>query len=315
MRFRERAVADGQKGVALLVGLLLVFLATATWMLRQSSGIAVRNQFERTTASALSQAKEALIGRAAVDDDRPGSLPCPDLIDNGVSPLLVGNNCPSYVGRLPWKTLRIGDLRDASGERLWYALAPALRNDNSAQPVNSQKPLEITLDGTPNIAAIVLSPGLALADQNGRPSNAAADYLDGSNNDGDNAYISGPATPTFNDKILAITREDLFRTVHQRVLAEVRGINTSPLGAPNWGLRHYYADNGSFPWADSGADGYGDVGTVSGNLPYRDLAASAATPTWLTVNGWLPLVTYQRLSPSQVRIGLLGSTRTLDVVP
>lgn len=306
-----------QRGVALLVLMLLIFLAATTWMLGQSGATGARNRADEATAIAMAQAKEALIGRAAIDDNRPGSLPCPALDENGVSPLLIGNDCPSYIGRLPWKTLRVGDLRDSAGQPLWYALAPALRDDDSAQPINSQQPVDLTLDGAPNIAAIIISAGVPLANQNGRPGNAVADYLDGSNNDGDSAYVSGPPSPNFNDRVVAITREEIFLSVSQRVLAEVRGPNDTPTGPPTYGLRRYYADNGQFPWADSGSDGIGDADTGVGTLrlPYKELVISPASLVWLSANGWLPLVTYQRLSPHSARIGIIGSSKTMEVIP
>jgi hypothetical protein len=307
-----------QHGVALLILMLLIFLAATTWILGQGSGTYARNQRDQTTATAMAQAKEALIGRAATDDNRPGSLPCPDVNNDGAAESFVGPNCPSYIGRFPWKTLDLPELLDGNGDRLWYALSPGLRDyPIPAQPINSQKVLELTLDGTTNIAAIIFSPGPPLANQNGRPSNAVAEYLDGNNNDGDNAYISGLPSATFNDKALAITRDDIFRTVNQRVLAEIRGPDDNAPGTPTYGLRRYHADFGSFPWADSGNDGIADVGTSTGNLPYNDMELKALPPlppyTWLFPNGWLPLVTYQRLSASSARITI--GTSKMDVIP
>jgi hypothetical protein len=312
-RPRFAARSSRQHGAALLILMLIIFLAATSWVLGKSAGTG--RQRDNATASAMAQAKDALIGRAAIDDDRPGSLPCPDINDNGASPLFVGNHCPSYIGRLPWKTLRVGDLRDSAGERLWYALAPALRNDDSAQPINPQKPLELTLDGSANIAAIIFSAGAPLANQNGRPGNAVADYLDGSNQDGDNAYVSGPASGTFNDKTLAITRDDIFRTANQRVLAVIRGPDDNPAGSPKMGLRHYHAVNGTFPWADSGIDGFGDVGATIGKLPYNEIELNAplAPYSWLNPNGWLPLVIYERIDANSARISI-GSSK-MNVIP
>lgn len=296
--------------------MLFIFLAATSWVLGRGEAIGARNQLDKATAAAMAQAKEALIGRAATDQNRPGSLPCPDTNNDGGVPLLVGNHCPSYIGRLPWKYLRVGDLRDSAGERLWYALTPALRDDNSAQPINPQRPLELTLDGRPNIAAIIFAPGAPAANQSGRSSNAAADYLDEANHAYPNsAYISGPPSPTFNDKALAITRDDIFRTVSQRVLAEIRGPDDNAAGPPTYGLRRYWAAYSTFPWADSGSDGVGDVGTTSGKLPYNELMINPVSVVWLSANGWLPLITYQRLSPNLARLGIIGSNQTIDVIP
>lgn len=308
----------------MLIFMLFIFLGATTWILGRSGGTNARNQQDQSTANAMAQAREALVGRAATDANRPGSLTCPDISNDGVADGVAGN-CTSFVGRFPWKTLDLPELLDGNGERLWYALSPGLRDNPAAEPINSQKALELTLDGTANIAAIIFSPGPPLANQNARPSNTVAEYLDGSNNDGDTTYISGPTSATFNDKTLAITRDDIFRTANQRVLAEIRGIDDNAPGSPTYGLRRYYADFGSFPWADSGSDGFGDVGTITGGLPNKELElhASPTPPTpphnppysWLSLNGWLPLITYQRLNPSLARIGIVGSSNTMDVIP
>ncbi|WP_301102180.1 hypothetical protein [Propionivibrio sp.] len=302
-----------QHGAALLILMLLFFLAATSLILGQSGSYGARTKFDKTTSAALAQAKEALIGRAATDNNHPGSLTCPDINDDGQADVSFGN-CTLYIGRFPWKTLNLPELLDGNGDRLWYALSPGLRDNPAAEPINPQKPLELTLDGIPNIAAIIFSPGTPLANQSGRRSNAVTDYLDGSNNDGNFDYISGPLSATFNDKVLTITRDDIFRTVNQRVLAEIRGPDDNPPGSPNWGLRRYYANNATFPWADSGIDGNGDPGTTTGKLPYNDFSINPASlVNWLNPNAWLPLVTYQRLSANSARISI-GSSQ-MDVIP
>ena len=81
---------------------------------------------------ALAQAREALLAYAA---DRaigawvgPGYLPCPDLDDDGWAESTCGSQSgdsgqEERIGRLPWKTLGLPDLRDGYGERLWYAVS------------------------------------------------------------------------------------------------------------------------------------------------------------------------------------------------
>jgi hypothetical protein len=299
-----------QHGAAVLVLLLVIFIAATTIFLKQSNAVSVRSQADLVTGRAMAQAKEALIGRAATDINRPGSLPCPNINGDGIAPLFAGTQCPSYIGRLPWKTLDLPEPLDGNGDQLWYALSPGSRDHPSAEPINPQKPLELTLDGTPNIAAIIFSPGLPLTGQNGRPSNTVTDYLDGSNNNGDYSYVSGPASATFNDKALAITRDDIFRTVNKRVLGEIRGT-----GSTN-SLRKYFADNGYFPWADGDGDGSGNTGITTGSVPYNDYGIDPALLAWLISNQWLPLLTYQRLTPSSAKIGIMGSVNSsMDVMP
>ncbi|MEO8410104.1 MAG: hypothetical protein ABI478_05995 [Propionivibrio sp.] len=303
----------------MLIFMLVIFLGATSWILAQSNATEVRQQLDHTTASAMGRAKEALIGRAASNANLPGSLTCPDVNNDGVADGNFGI-CVALVGRLPWKTLDVPELRDGNGERLWYALAAKLRDNPVSRPINPLQALPLSIDGAANIAAIIFSAGPPMANQNGRPSNAITDYLDGSNNDGDNAYVSGLSSTTFDDKTLVITREELFRTVNQRVLGEIRGPDNNAPAAPSYGLRRYHSVNGSFPWADSGADGFGDVGTTAGKLPYSELELQALPPPppgspydWLYSNAWLPLVAYERVNANQAVITI--GTSKMTVIP
>mgnify|MGYP000875164310 CR=1 FL=1 len=301
-----------QAGVALLALLTLLTLWGLYLVVAELNTTQFLLARKQATGTALAQARQALVGRAAGDDNRPGSLPCPAIDETGVAPLLAGNHCPTYVGRLPWRTLDVGELRDDAGQLLWYALAPALRDHPNAMPINLETVPELRLDGAPNVAAIIFAPGAPLAGQNGRPGNAVADYLDGSNSDGDNDFVSGPQSAAFNDTVLAVTRDDVFRVVNQRVLGEVRA-RANNASLPDHGLRGYQALNGSFPAADGDNDGLADAGVTAGRLPYRDLSFSVSVSTWLTANDWWRLLSYTQLSACLARIGIVGSTATMDV--
>src|SRR5438105_5032007 len=99
--------------------------------LDQASAL-VHAQRDRLTDRALAEAREALLAYAA---DRainaivgPGYLPCPDLDDDGWAESTCGSldgtsGQAQRLGRLPWKTLGLPDLRDGYGERLWYAVS------------------------------------------------------------------------------------------------------------------------------------------------------------------------------------------------
>lgn len=223
-----RTPPDRQHGAALLVFMLIFFLASISLLLSRADGLRSRASSDQTTSAALAQAKEALIGRAVADKERPGSLPCPDFDDDGKA----NGSCSETIGRLPWKTLDLPDLRDGDGNRLWYALASELRQIvTPPNEINPKLDLGLVLDEKENIAAIVFSAGPPLAGKDGRPSNDIDDYLDGANKDG-GPYISGPTSSTFNDKTVAISRDQLFRIVNRQVL-----------GLLNTGLEKYYAAN------------------------------------------------------------------------
>ena len=82
--------------------------------------------------AALATAREALLDYATARPVNeivgPGYLPCPDLDDDGWAESTCGSMSGEKgqwqrLGRLPWKTLGLADLRDAFGERLWYAVS------------------------------------------------------------------------------------------------------------------------------------------------------------------------------------------------
>lgn len=118
-----------QRGAALLIAMLIVVLGLVTLLTFRSDRKGPELEAERKTALVLAQAKEALLGYAARDENRPGSLPCADINDDG---LTIGAgidlSCSAdVIARLPWGQLGLQDLRDGGGERLWYAISPSYR--------------------------------------------------------------------------------------------------------------------------------------------------------------------------------------------
>ena len=121
-----------QRGALLLLATLVLLLAIGFVLAIDLAAPASRAARERATEQALAQAREALLGYAV---DRPlnaivgpGYLPCPDLDDDGWAESTCGSLAGDSgqrerLGRLPWKTLGIAELRDGDGERLWYAVS------------------------------------------------------------------------------------------------------------------------------------------------------------------------------------------------
>jgi hypothetical protein len=193
LRHGSRSVRAQQRGAAMLLTLVLLGLLIAIFVVVLTNDLVRQNTRQRQTAEALAKAKEALIGFAVGGDigaacgspwdcRRPGELPCPDLDDDGSS-----DSCPAQgdrLGRLPWRTLDLPDLRDGDGERLWYAVSNKYKNSPRTQCsnptqagcLNSESPGTILLsdkDGTvvndgsdPNppsgVIAVVISPGTVL---------------------------------------------------------------------------------------------------------------------------------------------------------
>lgn len=177
-RLRQHAAG----GAALILLLLVAGALTAMMLLRHA---VVRSMAARdaATAVALARAQEALLAYAvAVAPDtaakRPGDLPCPDLNNDG-SAELTCVTADKRLGRLPWKTLDLSDVRDGSGERLWYALSGAFdRTTGNQCPVsggpnclNSDTPGTLTVRDTGGVTmhdgsdpatgavAVVIAPG------------------------------------------------------------------------------------------------------------------------------------------------------------
>jgi type II secretory pathway pseudopilin PulG len=121
-----------QCGALLMLAALVLLLGVAAVLLCGLAGGDAAAKRARATEHALAQAREALIAYAA---DRPispavgpGYLPCPDLDNDGWAESTCGSQDGASgqaqrLGRLPWKTLGLDDLRDGDGERLWYAVS------------------------------------------------------------------------------------------------------------------------------------------------------------------------------------------------
>jgi len=218
-----------QGGIALLLTLLVLFMATTYVFYRQANIRLNRSGSDAATAAALARARDALIAWSASHPTTPGLLPCPEDTDKigtaneGQAKASCANTQPS-VGRLPWRSLGIEQLTDADGEPLWYALSPGFRNP----PINSNSTGQLTVDGqVPGAVAIVFSPGVALPGQTRNVPSAAAppditQYLDGTNADGDTGFTALPVAGAMNDQLLPISPADLFRAVEKRVAREVR---------------------------------------------------------------------------------------------
>jgi len=313
-----------QRGQVLLL-MLLVLITGAAYLLVQSLNAgSIATERDRITQQALAQAKEALIAYAVNDSNRPGSLPCPDANDDGWAKVpedYSGSNCQTLIGRLPWRTLGIGDLRDGYGERLWYALSNDFRA-SSPVALNSDTKGDLTIFGmTPlnDAIAVVLSPGPVLVregstisqDRGGgtspcpppytsTPKCDPVNYLDtalGQNNaDGNSTFVTAISTASFNDLLLALTHDALFTSVNKRVAGKIRGATT-----PASGVQGYYEQQSPkhYPWASNGT-GYQIPGKKTGSVPYEDLPFDPTIKEVLKDNGWFdPSITVYTVAPDR----------------
>jgi hypothetical protein len=208
---RLRLNSARQTGIALLALLALLGIAVVGGMLSanngtmsgtygegSSSGAATEAQRARVTRDVLRIAKFQLMAYAygmplqgttcdvSLQDasgfcPRPGELPCPDRNNDGVSDRPCAT-AALRVGRLPWKTLGLPDLRDGYDERLWYALSSSFADSprgtcnvpGQAGCLNSNSKGTITVRSpggavennatiqTSAAVAVVIAPGSAL---------------------------------------------------------------------------------------------------------------------------------------------------------
>ncbi|MFT3733860.1 MAG: hypothetical protein QM776_02340 [Rhodocyclaceae bacterium] len=191
---------------------------------------------ELATRRLASEARLALIGYAAAKETQPGALPCPDTTGSGQALSGCTSATPRITGCLPWKTLGLERGTDESGAPLFYTLSTAWRNtlkpSERTTPdkprLNPDIPPTVTTTYGSTLAAAVITPGNALAAQD-RSAATLADacagnintvYFEDSNNDWSSALQPSDApTDTFNDRIVAITRDDIFRVLLSPVLS------------------------------------------------------------------------------------------------
>lgn len=277
-------VQCGSTLISALLLLSLLGLAYASYRHGLSSPRAAENQ----AAYRLHQAAEALLARAANDDNRPGSLPCPDLLTrssamgnipgDGKADLLTRNQCPANLGLLPWATLDLPAAHDLQGNTLWYFLAPGLTDDDSSQPLNSSRPTGLQFDGNTEIAALIFAPGPPQPGQR-RPAFDPDQYLEGDVISDSNQQHYLRRTNS-NDQVLAISRQTLQHVVGQRVAQQVRHC-----------LQTHSKVRGTYPWpaALENSKAQGELNRFFGRLPLTQPSTGLAdeithTDDWLSRN-------------------------------
>ncbi len=264
----------------MLAFMLLILVAAAYALLVRLNDPG--NRFARSYSSmaALQQAKAALIGYAVSYPDThpnagPGFLPCPDRNNDGATD---GGGCAlapnaTTIGRLPYKTLEIGEALDYSGEALWYALADNYRNNPQRAQLNSDVRGNFSVDGADDVVAIIFAPGPALAAQS-RGSTVerldVANYLEDDNANNDLHFVTQSAAvqdaeyrEKFNDQLVSISRQELMQAVEKRVLGELARA-----------LEDYQSEHAAWPWLSPFADPSrsmfrGRPGVRRGHLAYH----------------------------------------------
>lgn len=289
----HRLKKSTQKGAALIFIAVLLALAVTAYTIKSYNSVELQSQAELTTGQALSEAKTAILGWS-VTRNNPGQLPCPEDTSK-IGELTEGQAQTSCtlpaIGRLPWKTLGIGDIRDGHGDKLWYAISNGFR----VKPINSSTLAQLSVDGTPNAAvAIVFSSGTPINGQNRAVATSTSppdvsQYLELDNNNGDTNFITTGAANLFNDRLLTISHAELFGLVSKRILRTIRGDTTE-------GLVNFYNTHTYYPYADTDNDGIANIPELIGQPSYEagpnSIYFVPMTEDMLNGNEWMPLITY-----------------------
>ncbi len=268
----KRWPPKNQTGYALLVFVLAIMGAGGLLLVGFSEGMlesAEVKKFEHNKR-VLKEAKQALLQFAynypVTNDKGPGRLPCADTDNDGIP-----NTCNSF-GRFPWaqQNLNFYDVRDADGERLWYAVssnfttqATIVNSDTSGNITLRDQSGNIIYDGfNPGsliqygIAAVIIAPGAAIARNDGLVQdrtvanvNAEEHYLDDTG-DEDNAilnlnlsgsgdgFILGPVPNLTNDQFIVITAAEVIEMAEKATLQAYRTA-----------INDYLAQTGNvYPW-------------------------------------------------------------------
>lgn len=302
-----------------MVMLVIMIVGATTLLVGSLASSAMKDERDKTTENALTQAKEALIGYAVSDSNHPGNLPCPDVDGDGKLVMnvdYVGSNCVRPIGRLPWKTLGLPELRDGAGEHLWYAVSRPFAAIGTPH-INSDTQGTLSISGTAsasNVIAIVFAPGPAM-DGTGRSpginaacttsgtplaqSRCAANYLEGGNAASSTwtspnlSYQSADASPAFNDRMIFITHQNLMPLVEKRIAREVKGCLDAYAAAP--------VNDYKYPWAApvSSTTYTSIAGTLFGRPPASTSSYSSSDQLMLDdITALLNALDYYKASPS-----------------
>lgn len=225
--------------------IFMLLLITASSYALVSKLNAARKPYVRdlVTSRALAEAKQALISYAVTypeehnNDFGPGYLPCPDRDKDGEADGACAIAGPTNftIGRFPWITLKSNDLKDSSGQRLWYSLSDNFRNNPKLEPLNSetegQLRIDINADGVidandiDDVVAIIIAPQEPINNQNRDPTETdiaveIVNYLEGDNVDFDTDFVISNLN-NINDRLVYITRKELMEQVEKRILGDV----------------------------------------------------------------------------------------------
>jgi hypothetical protein len=246
MRARRGLKSSRHTGYALIS--MLALLATFS-MVYIGKGLRASDRqtdvrTQRETLRALHEARTALIAYAAMENNTPGTMPCPapDVNGNSVG-MCTNGTSPVTLGRIPWNRLGMIAPRDGDGQCLWYALSLTHRNlpgyttrgaSTDTPAVNTATLGALSLQQGAivhaGLVAVLIAPGLPMtpAQALGRTSGTRTvdctaglqgAFMETPNADGDASFSNYDIALGVNDVTTSIDPLQLMRPVLRRALA------------------------------------------------------------------------------------------------
>ncbi|HLX80958.1 MAG TPA: hypothetical protein VKS43_10275 [Burkholderiales bacterium] len=283
---------------------------------------------DQITGLALKSAKVALLGYVAQQAAKttelyPGRLPCPESLSQPSPPTGSANayeglaaaetNNPSYpncspIGRLPWKTLGVDQIRDGYGVPLWYAVPSnatwAFINSSSTLTINPALTNQLSYDGTSNtVVAVIIAPGPPLNTTGlAGPPPAGCSAVNQLTNRYTVPYVvtnfleCGDATGSYttigpsswsNDRTISITANEVMDAISGAISDRLQRQVAPALS--NWRVTESVTNwNTSFlPYASTFSvlttnNLCGNYGTVEGLLPTASATSGTCNTSWST---------------------------------
>ena len=284
----NRTSYRAQSGVAFLLFITVMVLTGTLFTVGKLSINQKNNERSSSSFKKLQTAQDAVLGYA-LSQPIPGVLPCPDISGNGDADN-TASGCAQQKGWLPFRTLGLEDLRDQSGEKLWYVIDPEY--SLATAPFNSSTISRLNQEGNP-LAFAILAPNDVLANQQRSANIANANnYLEGVNSDADPFTVAYQNDSDHNDQLLVYSTKKFWTLIE----------SSTVIPAASTALNQYFTDCGSYPWAASFAVSplNSVVGLQQGSLASDSplasdgsgCASTLSLPAWLT-DHWALEIQYQ----------------------
>lgn len=243
---------EPERGAAMIIFMAIILMGGLSMAVEALLIKSKRVRSDQKANYAMVEAKRALLAYAALDAGvrtNFGNLPCPnstgllsayESVSVETSP--CGNNDGRMViGFLPWQSMRLPPLVDGENAPLLYAVSGAFKvGSGQTMPYTCNATDNLTINGSGNFAAIVISPGEVLpllppATDQSRPLGSNASVVRDQFLEEQNAIASeinpppidfqvsrimtseegGVAVPPFNDRLLGITCAEVIRAINQ----------------------------------------------------------------------------------------------------